>query len=390
MQIRDFSQLPEVEIYTLHELVHRLTLRTMGDMKERARAMAVRAIQDAIRILPGKHSWKYYKRQARFTTSEPVFPQVEYDHSTRLMTITSDHVWPADATAGEVIIGANPYRVFKRVSDTEATLEPDFAYHKDYTGKVTWERRNYHFSREIAKLLAMVSITSNRRIEYLPSNDFHAADRSRWSSGQTSYCTLHNQGNRFGTTEITLLPSPASRETFEATAIVNPIIPKIELVSGEGASVTENTATVSGAEFTNRLVGSIFRLGRDSTEPTAFDSGNYGFQAFITDVPSPTTLTLSESIPSDKSGKGYAISSPIDIHTSTMLEALEDEAFYQYTKNHDHNSLERAKSISVASLIEAIKRDNTISLDSYMWNAGGWWGRWYGGFYTIREEDEEE
>lgn len=391
-QIRDFSGIPEVEIYTLHDLVHRLTLRLMGDSKERTKALAVRAIQDAIRAMPGKHSWKYYKRQARFTSTPPITPTVTYDvtggANERQMTITSSHVWPADVTYGEVVIGTNPYRVFQRISDTVITLEPDFAYPSDITSQdVTWERRNYHFSREISKLIALVSITANRHIEYISSAEFQAADRSRWSSGLTTYCTMHNQGNRFGATELTLIPAPTVSETFEATAIVNPIIPKVELVSGTGASVSGNTVTVSGASFTDKLIGTIFRLGRESTAPTIYNYENYDFQAFVTAVPSATTLTLSESIPSAASGKGYSMSSPIDIQTSVMLQALEDAAWEQYCKNHDHQGYVQARAVARESLLEAIRRDNAISLDGFMVNSSGWWGRWYGGFYTIAEEE---
>lgn len=388
--MRDFSQIPPVEIYTLHELVHRLILRVMGTDKDRTRALAVRAIQDAIRSLCAKHKWKYYKRQARMTTSAPLTTNINYDLTggahERMATITDGQTWPSDVTYGELIIGDNPYRVMRRISDTVVTLEPDFAYPRDYSGGVVWERRSYTFTREIVKLVSLVSLTGNRHIEYLPSSEFSAADRSRWGSGLITYCTLHNQGSQFGGTELTLIPSPIEVETLEATATVAPIIPKIELVSGTDAAVTDYDVTVSGASFTKKLIGSVFRLGSTDRAPTHFDSDQWDHQAFITDVPSATTLTLSEAIPAPASERGYAISSPIDIHTSVMLEALEDEAFFQYTKNHDHKSIGQAKTIAMSSLREAMARDNTVSLDGYMWNSTGWWGRWFGGFYTIANE----
>ena len=45
-----------------------------------------------------------------------------------------------------------------------------------------------------------------------------------------------------------------------------------------------------------------------------------------------------------------------------MLEAFEDECFFQYTKNHNHQGLKDAAAIAQKSLRDAMVRDNTMCL----------------------------
>ncbi len=391
--VRDFSGIPRPEIYTLHQLAHRLSLRSGNDASERMQALMVRAIQDAIRALPGVYDWNYFKRQARFNTTTQIDPTVDYDFTggtyERMLTITSDDVWPADATYGEVHISDRSYRIASRISDTIVTLESDFAPTEDLTDStVKWERRSYHFSREITKMHFLHSITANRSVQFLPTTEFQNADRVRWTGGTTTYFTWQNSGNRFGSSEIILLPSPVTSETFEATATVNPHIPRIALISGEEASTTANSTTVtcSDGAFTDKLIGTIFRRGRTEEAPSHFDSEDYDFEAFVVAVPSTTSLILSEAAPSTASDRGYAISSPIDIHASTMLEYVEDLAYANYTKNHDHKGYAQAKQIANDSFRMAISRNNIATLDSYLWHHGGWYGQWQGGFLVTSEE----
>lgn len=392
MTIRDYSGFPSHEIFTLHQLVHRLSLRSASDGSERMGALMVRAVQDAIRSLPGSYDWNYFKRQARFTTTAPVNPEVVYDATgganERQLTITSADVWPADAALGLVYISDRSYRVATRISDTVITLESDFAPTDDYTGSVKWERRAYHFSREITKMHFLHSITSNRSVAFIPTSQFQSLDRVQWTGGITTYFTCQNSGNRFGATEITLLPTPETPETFEVTATVNPHIPRVTLLSGEEAVTTAGSTAVtcSDGAFTSKLIGTIFRRGRTEVAPTHFENEDYDFEAFIVDTPTATTLTLSEAAPSTASDLGYAISSPIDIHAATMLEYIEDLAFANYTKNHDHKGYAQARQIANDSFRVAISRNNIASLDSNLWQHSGWYGQWLGGFISTSEE----
>lgn len=390
-RLRDYSGFARPEVYTLHQLVHRLSLRAANDGSERMKALMVRAVQDAIRSLPGVYDWKYFKRQSRFTTTPPLDATVEYIHTgglyERQLRITSAHTWPLDADQGVVYIAEQAYRVHQRISDVNVTLESDFAPRENYTGTMRWERRNYHFSREITKLHHMHSVTVNRSVSYLPTSEFNDLDRVRWIGGITTYFTYQNTGSRFGSSEILLLPSPRNPETFEVTATVNPHIPKIELVSGEEASTTFRSTTVTclDGEFSPKLVGCIFRRGCMDNAPTYFDNEDYDFEAFIVAVPSRSKLILSEGAPSTATDRGYAISSPIDIDAPNMLEYVEDLAWANYTKNHDHKGYPQARQIANDSFRMAISRNNVASLDSHLWQHSGWYGQRHGGFIVAAE-----
>jgi hypothetical protein len=382
--LRNFSSSSGVEIFTLHDLVHRLALRSSSNQTPRMNALFVRAIQDAIRGLPSKHDWNYFRRQVRLKTSPRAGLSVTYDHTggahERLLTVT-DGVLPADAMFGEIRIGNTTYRILNRISDTEATLEDNFSLSEDFTGNCTWERRAYRFSREVVKVHYLHNISRNSPITLLSTQEFASLTHNGWGYGQVTHYTFQNHGGWFGESEFVLLPSPTVSETIEASVTVTPLVPHINEVSGSGAEATSGSFSVSvpGAEFSNRLIGCIFRLGRDAVQPINLDSSNWDFQAFVVGVPDSETLLLSEAAP-ETTVRGYCISSPIDVESSAMLEYVEDEAYHQYTKNHDHKSFQIARRVAGDSLRMAVARDNKTSLNGHMRQES--FGYMSGRFYT--------
>ena len=392
--MRDFSAVPDVEVFTLHDLVHRLSLRTESDVTTKNIALWTRAIQDAIRGLPGKHDWNYFIRHARFQTTARITPTCTYDHtggaSERLLTITDGtNIWPADAELGEVWIDdiEKPFRVYQRLSDTQVTLEPNFSFSEDFTAtEVNWGRKAYQFNREITRVHQVQNLSQDRPIAFLPTVDFQDATHAHWGYGVTELCTWQNHGTKFGAADFILIPHPTEVNDIEVTATVNPIIPRIHLESGGDATIAagSNQVTCTGAAFTNKLVGSIIRIGRRTDIPSYFDNRDFEFQAFVMSVDSTTQLTLSETAPSALATRGWTISSPADLEASTMIEYVEDEAFHQYCKNHKHETFREARAVAKESLRAAIARDNKTSLNSQMWapyNSSTWWLS--GGFYNV-------
>ncbi len=385
--MQDFSGIAQAEVFTLHDLVHRLTLRTGSNPTERTLTLLARAIQDAIRGLPAKHDWAYFNRQSRLTTSPSVPLSITYEHTggvaERLITVTSGTL-PDDAAMGEIVIGDKRYRVGMRISDTLATLERDFSLNSDFTGDATWARQSYQFSREMVKI-QHVRISNNFNLTYLAPTDFAAISRVGWTSGTPVYFTCSNRGTRFGASEFAFYPYPDCSLEVEVSGTVTPLIPTIQLVSGGQAvaSAGSNTITSSSATWDKRLVGSVFRVGRDSSPPINLDSSEWEFQAFITSVVNNTTIKLSEALPETISDRGYSISSPIDLESSVMLEYVEDEAYHQYTKNHDHQSFPVARRVAGESVRMAIARDNKASLNSNVWGSDGAWAYVRGGFFSM-------
>jgi hypothetical protein len=330
----------------------------------------VKAVQTAIRTIHAKHSWNYYKRQTRFTTSPAVDMEIEYDHTggahERLVTITSAHTWPTDAEYGEIYVADQAYRIYRRLSDTTATLEPDHSLTEDYEGSASWKRRAYSFGREILKVEYCHNVTANRQITALPSTEFNAISFSPIVSGYTRHFSWQNHGGKFGGSEFILHPAPISAEIIEVSAAMLPITPTLLSVSGTDLAGTIGgyTITSASASFTKRLVGSIIRISGNSTAPLELNVDNWDFQSFIVSVGNGTTLTLSDPLPQTFSANGYNISSPLDVEASIMLEAVEDEAYYQYTKNHDHKGAKLANEMALKSLREAMTRDQRIGTNS--------------------------
>lgn len=361
--MRDASGFSALEVITLQDMVHALTMRCgVTTATSQSNARIIKAIQHAIRGFHSKHRWRYYRRMTQFKTSAATSMEIEYDHTggaeERLVTITDGDNWPSDAIHGELVVGENVYRILKRISNTQATLESDSSPTADFEStEATWSRRAYRFTRNIHSIEHAKYAGTNKQLFQLPMGEF-----SDLLSTCGRYFSWQNHGNEFGASELILHPAPTVEEVVEVSAAVLPHVPTIHSVTGTDLSGTSGTTTVTSASaaFTSKLIGSLIRISSTSTAPTQFTSDDYTFQAFITAVPTATTLTVSETIPANYSAKGYLISSPIDIEASVMLEALEDEAFYQYTKNHNHQGLKDAAAIAQKSLRDAMVRDSTM------------------------------
>jgi hypothetical protein len=386
--MRDFSGFHGTEVITLQDMVHSMTMRCgVTAPTNQSNSRIVKAIQSAIRALHSKHKWAYYRRQTRFKTSPMLTMEIEYDHTggaeERLVTITDGDDWPSDATAGELQVGENSYRILKRISATQATLELDFSPSADYEGSATWRRKSYSFTRNLHRVDYARSITANRQLTHIPPGEIPSSSYNDYTLSR--YFSWQNHGNEFGSTEFILYPAPTSEEIIEVCASILPHTPKIHSTTGNDLSGTSGTLTVScsGGAFGSNLIGSILRVSTNAEPPVQFKSENYDFQAFITAVPSSTTLTISEALPASYASRGYVISSPIDAEVSTMLEALEDEAFYQYTKNHNHQGLTEAAAIAQKSLREAMVRANKTGEDSM-----GSYSPWYDPIQSIEIETE--
>jgi hypothetical protein len=387
----DSGGVPGVEVFTLHDLSYRLGLRAGGRGSERDKELYARAIQDTMRALPSRHEWNYFKRQARFTTSPSVGMEVEYQHTggayERLLTITNAAAFPEDAQFGQIRVDNHTYRIANRISDTMATLQVDFAMPPGFSGTVLWERPAYTFSRQIAKMHYLRNITANRPVMHLALSEFSQGDYTRWGRGVADRFTWQNRGNIFGAAEIILQPAPALAEVYEVSASVLAIIPKITAVTGSGLACASGSTEVAveGANFSNKLIGSIIRISGDAQAPINDRSEDFEFQAFVIGVSGPTSLTISTPAPDALSGRGYLISSPIEIEAQVMLEFIEDEAYHQYCKNHDHKSLPTARAIAQESLLAAMRRDKKISESSNLRST--LWDSYQYGFYPITIQD---
>lgn len=390
--MRDFSGIEEPRVYTFNDLTNRLVLRTgSGGMSTpAAKSRHARAIQDSIRSLPSKHDWSYFSRQTRFYTSPARTMTVSYLHSggshERLLTVTDGDFWPPDATYGEIRIGEFIYRIEKRINDLQATLEDDFSLSSNWNGEVTWERRAYTLGRTVTKVHYVQDISRDRPIPFMSRSEFMSSSYTQWGHGDISRFTWQNHGNRFGSSEFILLPAPAHEDLIEVSATVNPLIPKIVALTGTGCSVVQgsNTVETNYSNLTNKVVGAVFRLATDNAPPSSDIDDDWEFEAFITKVIDHNTIELSEPSPLTAEDRGYIISSPIDIDADVMLEYVEDEAFAQYCKNHDHKSYDMAKMITRESLTMARARDNKVSMNSRMWDRH-WSSSSYSGsgFYTV-------
>lgn len=358
------------EFYTLGDLVHRLRARAGERDSTTVNAAFMRAIQDTLRRLPAKHDWSYYQRRVRFQTTAAVEMEISYDYTggdyERLVTITDEeNEFPSDAVYGEVVIEDIPYRVDRRISATQVILRADECPTEDYDAgeEATWQRTSYPLPRRVTRIHYLICHDQGvMPLYYQAPQDFYSTESMGWGTtgGPTRY-TLRNIG-RVGETGIVLSPAPSEAHTYEASVTVSPAIPSVIQVTGTDAAITAgtNVMTSATAAFTDRLLGALLRISIDDAYPVG-DAFSHSWQAFVTSVDSATQITLSEYATDAVAAGTYCISSPIDIDTDSMLNYVEAEAFAQYCRNHNHESLAKSLSISAADLREAIIADQRVN-----------------------------
>lgn len=368
--MRDFSGTPKIRSVTLHDMVHAMTIRCGGQSTDMGDFRIVKAIQSAIMSLHSKHPWRYYRRQVRFNTSAQQVVQITYDHTggtnERQATLSSG-TWPTDATYGELLIGEKTYRIEERVSDTVVTLESDFSLSEDYSGGATWQRRSYQLPREMTKVFYVQNMETQLPLFEVSADEYSSDMYTPYTSGYAQNFTWQNTGGRFGASEITIWPAPTASQIIEVSASVVPHKPTINIIDGDDLSGTSGSKEVGfdATTFDSSVIGSVIRISKTGNAPKGFSSDEHAFEAFIVGLDGESTLLISEPLTESFTDSGFAISSPIDIETSVMLEAVEDEAYYQYTKNHDHQGRQEAAQMARKSFIESVVRDNRSTYPKY-------------------------
>lgn len=347
------------QVITLSDVVSALLDRSMAPEGDtRTVRLLTSAVQQAMRDLPKKGKWKYYNQTLRFRSSAPVTATVSYAESTRVMTITDGvNSWPTDATMGDVVIGNTPYRITTRTSNTQITLSTDSTIGADYTGEVQWLRSRYRFPRLFSKVHSLLNLSNRTPMAYLEVPQFYERMRLARYSGIPAIYTM-TSSNIAGYTDIELSPSGDVPTLFEGLVTVQPVVPKVYQVKGEGGAIASGATTFSGAGFHADCAGSVLRLYSTLSD---VPYGRPKFESFVKSITNSTQLELVTPSPTTESNVVYVVSSYMDIDPSLMNTLVEDLAYAIYCQNHDHKGLAQANALAKSSLIEALAADTKLN-----------------------------
>lgn len=343
------------ETLTLSDLTERLLGRVGAFGDGRAKDLLVRAMRDAIRLLPQKYSWTYFQREYRFTTSASVGHTVTYTESTKI-AVTTD-VWPADAADGELHIDSVPYQVAERVSDTEIKLGTSTPG-ADYSGSATWARESYPIPN-IQRVNTLWQMRDERPVEYVTPTMLMER-RLAYESPGTPVVFSFAYNSRRGETDLVLSPPPSDANPYMMAADIAPdranVHQDFSLATAD-SGVTSITCPDARASW----VGAVIRIARDGLNDTEsreeLVSGEYDWQAIVTGV-SGTTVTVSTVTPRALANAVTLVSSLVDIDADVMLNYLEASALVEYRKNGKQEALADALAMAKNAFLAAVAADS--------------------------------
>ncbi len=343
---------------TFSDLTERLRHRTGNFSSGQATQYLVRSVQDAVRMLPLKHSWKYFQREFRIITSASVGHTITYTASNRQAVTTG--VWPADAADGELHIESIPYPVESRDSDTQLTLAAP-AYQSDFSGSATWARESYLIPN-IQRIHTLWQQDSERPIGYLEPAHFTERKLAYESPGTpVAYSFTYNSLQ--GETDISFSPPPSLSSPYIMSADIAPLRPVVHQDFGiANGSDGGTTLTIVGAK--SKWIGSIIRTAisnnNDTDARSEIAAGNYEWQAVITNV-SGDTVTVDTALAGAHTNDVFLVSSLVDIDQDVMLSYLDALALAEWRKNGTQKELDVALAMAKQAYYEAVAADAKAS-----------------------------
>ncbi len=363
-------------VFTFYDIVQRLLLRNglSGSVSDVTRLRV--AIDDAYRELPTLHKWRFFNRKLMLRTDASFsVASCSYDHTgganERQLTILSAESWPANAHLGEVHAGDATYQIERRISDKIVTLTTELNPGADESFvSLVWFRSAYSWPSPIREVREMWRATSLVRLQPASQLEVPRIQKTLRSPGVPLRYALLPSRNRFGAVDVVLIPPPSESEVYEATVTVRPVPLRNYEVSGSDAAITSGSTTVtcSGASFSQKLVGTLFRLSPNSYLPKGNHQDNtdreeYVYQAFVRRVISSTQLELTEAASETASGRGYSISDVLDIEPATMLNVIEALAMERFAMNADHAKLAESKELTRQALRQAVAAECSANYD---------------------------
>lgn len=335
---------------------------------DRSKRNMQRAITEAYRRLPELYSWRYYVRETMVaTTGTYSTGTIAYSSSTGVVTLTGG-TWPADAEFSSVIIDNVLYRVSRRLTDTTLELDTNIRPPEDIAAGTSYEIARFRY-------LLPVDVGDVRRVingdldlvlsRSTPDELFWLNVAQNTESYPTSYCVARSEDYP-GRWELWLSSSDTTRRelTIQYDARHSSLGILTENDGSVAVSSDADVATFTdGPTLTEDYVGCVLRIGSDGETPTprvgSYLSGPIGhvtrlpaYERVVTQVTNGTTAVLNRPIPEDlSSGRGYTLSSHIDVNPSGMWELFMRlcEQQYDIITRADPSKLQQSRTAAMES-----------------------------------------
>ena len=291
-----------------------------------------RALRGAVRMaymeIPTLCDWPTLTRIGRVpivapqTTGTVVF---DYTGGTyeRQLTLT-DATWPDWCVDAVVRFDSTISHIESRKSDTVVTLDTTMNPGEDIASTTySLYKQWYTLPVNFADLTGPIRADTGYILEPITLTEMLRKHRVSYNTGDPQWYTVAEVPDLYGALGMYLYPIRTSTTTLD---YVGRRQPRQLQHTGYDArdfagtiAVTAGSTTVTGSDtlFKNNMVGSILRVGDDtSNRPTSME-GEYPFteERSIASVESATSLTLDNNIVTTSSEKKYIVSCPIDLGT---------------------------------------------------------------------------
>ncbi len=324
-----------MRLTTFNDLIDH-TISFMGkDAGTNAAIDAKEAVQSAYAQLALYHPWNYYRRVYRMATNPPYSTgTVVYDHIggayPRLLTLTSG-TWPEWAASGAVQINGVVYEADERISGTQLTLDRS-SNPGDDVASVGYRlfRDSYPLP---ADFLAVVELSFSDSLAgpgfITPQEFVRLRGRLNSSAGRPQAYAVLGSTDFFGSMQMSFYQAPD--QNYNADLIYKSrgrdLIIDAHTEGLVSVSIGSDILTGVSTEFSDEMVGSIVRVGRDS-EPIV--TGNerlnrYLLERTVLEVISETSIRMDSASTFDRTEVAYIISDPVDVEPNAMMVALKSE-----------------------------------------------------------------
>lgn len=339
---------------------------------------ARRAVLQAYRELPQKHSWNYYQRQRLLQTSAvystgTIAVDVTGGAHERMVTL-SDGTWPTWAALGRLIIDGVHYEVKSRESSTIITLEPNSYPTSDVASGTAYQiyQSGYLLPADFKRLLRLWDVDGNYEIiQSLPQSQHLGLVSYDDTPGDPRHCTIRGQSDYYGRMFLQFGPPPSSERTYEMFYEATPQPLTLDYYSTGTVTLTADSATVTGNGTTFPVdaitAGTILRVSSSATAPTSIHGNLSGVdnpfseQYVVKSRDSATQLTLESAATVSRTTVAYTLSSPIDIEPNAMYTAFLNMAEAEYARRKQDPQWQRFLPAVKQSLIESLENDNRLA-----------------------------
>lgn len=275
-----------------------------------------RAAIEALREVSDGFPWSYYVTSGRLNVTGPVSDgTVAYDATggayERLVTL-SGSTWPSWAADGVIDLDGFRCEVDRVMDTTRLTLAARSCPPGDVAAGTTYElsRDSYpapsDFVKPITELLTEGGCFGPAYIE---------PGRLGQNTLVRSF-TVTGDPNYQGGSAFRFDPPPSEDTSYGYWYRRKPPALSVEGEAAGTLSVTADSATVTGTgtAFSAKHVGCVLRLSGDGTVPTGEAGANpASVERIVTDVASVTSLTVDAAYSATAAGRGFILSSPVDV-----------------------------------------------------------------------------